>query len=904
LSLLFIMRNILNLFFVFTFYYQLSAQTLEIIIPGSVTNYESKAKIYGATLYLVQDGVTLSKTITTNSGEYNIVSKINKKIPFELIISKPNYITKKVYFDFKTITTKGPASSLQAVSELVVELFATKKGVAITVGPNDYAEKFTWDNDQKIAVPDEQYKKMFDDKIINSYKDAENNAIVSILISKADASARAGNYQNALSYADSALVVKQNDSIVRIKKADYQKGLDALLADEKKAVEIAALIQEGEAFIKLEKYPEATTKFNEVIKKDPANAEAKKQLDIIKGLVAAKTSQTKDAQELIKLRANSDKFIAKKQYSDAILELNKALKLSIPANDKAKIDADIADLKLKLKGLDIEKQLADELKLAKKSDDLKEYSKSKENYTKIAELLELLDPKNREIQKQLVNKQLDESLGKALKVANELNSKSEYDKAIESYKLTEILINSMLDKDQKKSKLEEVKIHIAEVEQKRNDDAKKYSDAIAKVNAAIDNAPSTLKDATDLLSKDPLKTKSATKEIIELKSRIDVLKKYYADKTIKLNTVKLKDSIKANAAIIEIYTQAIAAKVSVKELEKVKFSMDSLKNILNPNKKVNPQINKSGVSLTAPGIQIDTTNASASFQRLEFTRTSIEAGKQDYLTDVKNDIENENYFQNIQQQVYRDEAAIQVQNIVTDIQVVNQQKNKEAMDRELILKKFIQDNDYAIYQREISALLLQEQKASDIQIEKNKLDYYLFQQQLKEDSIKIRDSKNIQDIKNYIDKQNTELAALNELNVTSFQRLKNQLELDNYRRDSISKAQQELAAKQMVDQGNFVESKETKPNYIRDEKGICFPWNAVTERVYEIKNADGFVVSVIVRRVVVDQYGYGVVFEHSRNEKGISSFTLNGSIITEFVWFNNSTGTGVIIPKLVVVTAC
>ena len=421
------MRNILTLFFILTFCVQLCAQSLEIIIPGSVNNFESKAKIFGATLYLVQDGVTLSKTITTNTGEYNIVSKINKNIPFELIISKPNFITKKVYFDFKTITTKGTDPSVQAVSELVVELFATKKGVSITVGPSDYAEKFTWDNDQKIAVPDEQYKKMSDDKIINFYKEAENNAIVSILMTKADASARAGNYQNALSYADSALTVKQNDSIILTKKVDYQKGWDALIANEKKAAEIVVLLQEGDELIKLDKLPEATTKFNEVIKKDPANAEAKKQLDIIKGLVAAKASQTKDAQELIKLRSNADKFIAKKQYSDAILELNKALKLSIPANDKSKIEADIADLKLKIKGLDIEKQLADELKMAKKFDDLKEYSKSTKNYTKIAELLELLDPKNKEIQKQLVNKQLDESLGKALKVANELNSKSEYD---------------------------------------------------------------------------------------------------------------------------------------------------------------------------------------------------------------------------------------------------------------------------------------------------------------------------------------------------------------------------------------------------------------------------------------------------------------------------------------------
>ena len=186
----------------------------------------------------------------------------------------------------------------------------------------------------------------------------------------------------------------------------------------------------------------------------------------------------------------------------------------------------------------------------------------------------------------------------------------------------------------------------------------------------------------------------------------------------------------------------------------------------------------------------------------------------------------------------------------------------------------------------------------------NKLDEYLYQQQLKDDSIRIRETKNYLDIKNYIERQNTELAKLNDLNAKNLQLIKNQVEIDNHRRDSISKSQQELAAKQIVKQGNFVESAVRNPNYIRDEKGVCFAWNAVTERVYEIKNADGFVVSVIVRRVVVDQYGYGVVFEHSRNEKGISSFTLNGAIITEFIWFNESTGAGVIIPNLVVVTAC
>ena len=134
--------------------------------------------------------------------------------------------------------------------------------------------------------------------------------------------------------------------------------------------------------------------------------------------------------------------------------------------------------------------------------------------------------------------------------------------------------------------------------------------------------------------------------------------------------------------------------------------------------------------------------------------------------------------------------------------------------------------------------------------------------------------------------------------------MQNKVELEIYRRDSLSKVSKELTAKMLVDQSNQVESGVRSPNYIRDEKGVCFPWNAVTEKIYELKNANGFVVAVIIRKVVVDQYGYGVVFEHTRNEKGISSFTLNGSIITEFIWFNQSNGSGVIIPNLTVVTKC
>ena len=84
------------------------------------------------------------------------------------------------------------------------------------------------------------------------------------------------------------------------------------------------------------------------------------------------------------------------------------------------------------------------------------------------------------------------------------------------------------------------------------------------------------------------------------------------------------------------------------------------------------------------------------------------------------------------------------------------------------------------------------------------------------------------------------------------------------------------------------------PNNLKDEDGVLFPKNAMTERTYTIKNGQGYVTTVIVRRVVVDKNGYGVVFEQTTNEDGINTFTRNGQVITDYIWFNESTGANVI----------
>jgi hypothetical protein len=896
------MRNSIFLFFVLLVCRHVDAQLVEIIIPGSVNNFESKAKIFGATLYLVQDGITISKSITTNTGAYTIAGKLNTSIPFELIVSKPNHITKKVYFDFKNITTKGQDISVQAVEELIIELFAVKQ-VLIILSPTDYAEKFTWDNDQKIAIPDEEHKKLSQEKIINLYKEAELSAQLSILDSKATASAQAKNYESAIAYADSALALKQNDSILLKKKLSYQTALTSLLADEKKSDDVKLLLSSGDSLFVLAKYPEASIKYNEVLKKDPLNISAKKKLDNIAALTAIQVSQASDAKELSKLLANANKLETNAKFSDAIIELNKGLKLSISADEKSKIELYISNLKLKIKNTDVVTLIEKELKVAKKFDDLKDFNNSKESYLKINQYISMLDTANATKQAQNVNKQIDESIGIALKNANELNSKDNFDLAIAAYKKTEFLISALLDVNKKNMKLDEVKEHIAEVEQKRKDKDKLYRDAIINVTAAIDEGPKTFYIVDDLFSKEPLKAKSSEKEIIDLKSRYTLVKNYFNDKNIKLKTVWLTDSIKAYQAIKEIYNLALISKVSQNELKKVMVSMDSLSSIISSNKlKINS--NSSGTILTAPGVLVDTSNANASFQRLEFTRLSIEKGKNTYLVDLKNDLELEAYFRNMQQEVIRNESATAIQNSLTENDVINQLKNNESNLRAEVLKALVQENDYIIYQRELAATLMHESAASIIQSDKNKMDVYLLKEKEREDSIHALAQQILKANMNAIDLKNSELGKANDLSASNLQVAKNKVELEIYRRDSLSKVSKELTAKMLVDQSNQVESGVRNPNYIRDEKGVCFPWNAVTEKIYEIKNSNDFVVAVIIRKVVVDQYGYGVVFEHTRNEKGISSFTLNGSTITEFIWFNQSSGSGVIIPNLTVVTKC
>ena len=151
-----------------------------------------------------------------------------------------------------------------------------------------------------------------------------------------------------------------------------------------------------------------------------------------------------------------------------------------------------------------------------------------------------------------------------------------------------------------------------------------------------------------------------------------------------------------------------------------------------------------------------------------------------------------------------------------------------------------------------------------------------------------------QETKNTIEKNALNNQKQNELIAQSLQQTKTKTEYALFKQDSLNATLGENRSNLIQQQKDFKKENKLAANHIKDEKGVEFPWNKMTENIYKIKNKEGFVTSIITRRVVVDKNGYGIVYEQNTNELGANSFCKNGAPTTEYVWANESTGINVI----------
>ena len=113
-------------------------------------------------------------------------------------------------------------------------------------------------------------------------------------------------------------------------------------------------------------------------------------------------------------------------------------------------------------------------------------------------------------------------------------------------------------------------------------------------------------------------------------------------------------------------------------------------------------------------------------------------------------------------------------------------------------------------------------------------------------------------------------------------------------RDSLAKTGSEDRLRALESLKSSKPSFVTQPNYLKDENGVLFPSNKMTQRVFKRTNAQGDVTSVTIQRVVVDPNGYGVVYEQTTDQSGQAFYTRNNASVSEHVWFNESPGTDVV----------
>jgi hypothetical protein len=228
-------------------------------------------------------------------------------------------------------------------------------------------------------------------------------------------------------------------------------------------------------------------------------------------------------------------------------------------------------------------------------------------------------------------------------------------------------------------------------------------------------------------------------------------------------------------------------------------------------------------------------------------------------------------------------------------QTMIERKNQEAADqRQVDLQKELQKNEVAVTTRNQTQEEKQNQNAENISVWKDAKDASNANVQKAADNLQESELSRSLRLSNEETMRANKLKAQEEKDLTAQEKMKTNYELSVTKRDVENASNQDQQYEQIEKIASSKLELTNAPNNLKDEDGILFPKNAMTERTYTVKNGQGFVTTVIVRRVVVDKNGYGVVFEQTTKEDGVNTFTRNEQVITDYIWFNESTGANVI----------
>ena len=428
-----------------------------------------------------------------------------------------------------------------------------------------------------------------------------------------------------------------------------------------------------------------------------------------------------------------------------------------------------------------------------------------------------------------------------------LSKDKNYKAAIDKYTEAELLLTSLSNPNKKSDLLSKIETDKKKISKLKNTEDEAFNSQLAKANVKFDRG--SYATAKSILETIPMKSRANDPKLIELNGKIDKMVSYYSMKDAAYRLVKTK---KKNQESIENLKKTLKEAESCilfmppKEFSQLKKSIDSLQLVLDPNfiivktpVLIPATTQNQGIILFAPG---------------------------EIYTGIRSD-------------AYEDLLAAEQYNkneLIVTIDKVKDYLDYEAYYNNIIAESISQDYQFEIQRKkdEIEKINISKKNANDdlqLQIQKAKIT---------SDSI--------------INIQNLQVKSNNTMLDSAIRKSRNEIEYAKFQKELTEKLESEGIVKKVQEMAIVPKPAETTPNNLKNEAGVLYEKSKMAEEIFKIKNTEGFVSSIICRRIVVDENGYGIVYERTTNEIGKSYYTRNGFSITETIWFNESTGINVI----------
>lgn len=816
-----------------------------VALEGTVQDFVSGQKLFGATVNVIQNGVSVSRVVSDNKGYYYVSAKVNPAQIVAVVVANPGYMTKKLSFDLKTIVPKANATNgVKLIDQLPLQLYVVRPNVDLAFTKETYAEKFVWDQVIYKAIPDAQIKADMDKKVRDLYKIAKDKERTISCVAAADLAVSRKEYEKAVLYYDSALVVAPADAAITQKRKSVQTIIEINENEAKRKKEFDKLKGEGDAAFTASNWTLAEQKYKLADQQIPKDTYIVARLAKITENVNADKQNAANKAQYDKTMASANTLFTAKKYDEAIAKYNEAIKLQ--SNQKDVVLKEISKIQA------IKEDNANEL----------------------------------EVKKQL-------------KSASDLYAQKKYDQSIDMYKKAELNIAKFKKQTLIDQYSKELQNGMKKVTDWKNSQDQIYKDQLAKANENFLKGPQFYAVAKNILNSDPMKSRQNEPSVIELKDKISKMEAYYAQRKAAYATVKAKNNVQGLKELkaVQVTATTNARSLPATELAQLQKSIDSLTTITAPAVvKTAPSVKEDvivGTQLKAPGERTNGTPEQA-FNDLNKTSQQKAERPQEQLQEIKNVFDYQNHFNETMSAVQQESTDQNMESFKSE-QTIIERKNQVAADqRQGDLQNELQKNEVAVTTRNKTQEEKQSQNAENISTWKDAKDVSNANEQKASDKLQESELSRSNRLSNEEAVRAEKLKKQEEKDLSAQEKMKTNYEVSVSKRENENAVNQDQQYEQIEKIAASKVELTNAPNNLKDEDGVLFPKNAMTERTYTVKNSQGFVTTVIVRRVVVDKNGYGVVFEQTTKEDGVNNFTRNGQIITDYIWFNESTGANVI----------